>query len=106
MRKQISERIKLRKKRLRSKHDLLSGTKLCFSCKIEKDVSKFNSSKRSKDGLNSYCKSCNNKKRTNWESTFDGFLSKIFSSVKEKANIKYEFDITEKDIITLLRNTA
>ena len=39
--------------------------KICSKCKVEKSDSDFNKRKRSKDGLNSYCKSCNNENLKN-----------------------------------------
>jgi len=34
------------------------NTKICSTCKIEKDLSEFNKCSRLKDGLSIYCKSC------------------------------------------------
>lgn len=33
-------------------------TKICYTCKKEKDISNFNKNKRNRDGLNGTCKSC------------------------------------------------
>lgn len=37
-------------------------TKICIKCKVELDINLFGKLKRNKDGLDSYCKSCNNEK--------------------------------------------
>jgi len=40
--------------------------KVCPRCKLSKEKTEFHKSKQSKDGLYSYCKDCNKKKRANW----------------------------------------
>ena len=35
-----------------------AAKKICFTCKVEKELSEFTSDKQKKDGLTPYCKSC------------------------------------------------
>ena len=38
-------------------------TKICVRCKKDKNINEFNKNRRSKDGLNSWCRECANKKQ-------------------------------------------
>lgn len=41
-------------------------TKKCIRCNSEKDISEFNKNKKLKDGLQFYCRKCQNKINVNW----------------------------------------
>jgi hypothetical protein len=43
---------------------ILTGTKICRKCKIEKDVSEFNRNYANKDSLNGWCKQCQSEANT------------------------------------------
>lgn len=73
-------------------------SKMCRSCMQEKLASKFHAHKRRADGLNSYCKDCQNARSKAWrEANIDrakelsrSYYQKNSERVKEKSGLYYE----------------
>ena len=64
----------------------------CTECDAFKDVKDFNKSKRTKNGLNPFCKVCSNKRGTSRSSTVVGLLQERRKSAKGRArteNVPY-----------------
>lgn len=57
----------------------MEGYKACFKCKEIKDASLFGKSKKTLDGLRSYCKPCDSKLTTLYHRTLKGWLTKTYS---------------------------
>lgn len=78
-----------------------TGTKECSNCKQILDVSKFSRKKVSSDGLQSICKTCQNKRMQLHSSTLDNFIKKIFLNLKhntKKRSKDLDIQITIQDI--------
>jgi len=77
---------------------ITEGIKICSMCKIEQDVSEFNSCKSSTDGLTSNCKKCCKINVKKWlEFDIKNFIKKIYLSSKHncyKRSKDLKFDIT------------
>lgn len=63
------ECVKKRSRILRASHNYLpssEGFKLCYLCKIEKPLSEFYKNRHHRDGLDSHCKECENKRKKDY----------------------------------------
>ena len=77
------------------------GNKYCQGCDHQLHVNNFASCKTNNDGLQTYCKDCKHKINQTHFSTFDGFINKLFLSLKHNTasrSKKLSIEITENDI--------
>jgi hypothetical protein len=69
---------------------MINTTKICFKCKIEKDVLNYHSHKKNKDGLSHICKPCSTQVNKEWrdknkEKWMEGYKKYAsYDHVKEK----------------------
>ena len=63
----------------------MEATKKCCKCKVFKHVCEFTRDKTRHDGLNHYCKECNNAKRKTWNSE-NPDIRKVYASEWKKKN--------------------
>lgn len=71
--------------------------KVCSKCKVEKSELEFNKRKRSKDGLNSYCKVCNKEKlKIHYQENKDLYYEKSKNYFKKLQEWFTEFKSTLK----------
>ena len=58
--------------------------KVCSKCKIEKEISCFNKSKKAKDGLFSYCKECRKTTNAKWQENNPQYNANYYLEQSEK----------------------
>lgn len=77
--------------------------KICARCTLEKELSEFHANSRSKDGLHSYCKTCNKEKAAAHLKTDKGkiALNRAISKAQDRGYYKYG-----KGAIPILRQGA
>lgn len=80
-------------------------TKVCTKCKIEQDLSNFHKKKRSKDGLQSWCKKCSNvRNRKYYKKYYQNNKEKIrrrksdWRAVNKEWTRKYERKLRKENI--------
>ena len=66
-------------------------SKICTICKVNKDLEDFSKSPKAKDGRNTQCKECLNKKRRKKYNEDPEYKEKKDQSVKDGINAKREF---------------
>ena len=60
--------------------------KVCSKCKKEKELSLFSKQKKGKNGLHSYCKSCEKEYRENNKEKLNEYFKEYYENNKEKLN--------------------
>lgn len=103
-RNSICKKCRSEKAKTKNNKAMTSGTKACSNCKETLDISKFSKYKASQDGIQSACKSCQHQRMKLYTSTLDGYINRLFLSVKHntiKRAKDLDVQITSQDIIDL-----
>lgn len=72
--------------------------KVCYRCKVEKDLSEFHIDRKNKDGRRSYCKPCAIANSTEWYAKSEKFRQSVRNS-----GLRKRFGITNDDYFEMLK---